>query len=363
MKLIQLSFLLLLVLFSCSKEENNNLEHRSDETLNECFEIPEKYITDIASNDVKTIFRNQNNEYVLYNAGEDNLIAFDENLDILWKKTYPKLNKIAVDEKDIRQNENGEILIVTGQENEYTELMTLSSDGTEIKSSVYQDDSKPFYRSVINSFESGYILEGSVFSFDTSWEPLVTKIDEDGNIIWFEIIPNGSELFYSGVRFQNKYLLTGTSAVTTPGKGRELFYHLVDESGNISDRTLIGFESGWNIKTIPTSDGGCITITAFDASDDQNMSNTECQVIKIAGSETVEWTKLYGGSDRELTADIIESKNGGYYILGNSKSYGLGHFDLFLIKTAFAKKIVLDSDDLADRVLALREQFYHPTSL
>lgn len=45
------------------------------------------------------------------------------------------------------------------------------------------------------------------------------------------------------------------------------------------------------------------------------------------------WEQSYGGSARDAASDILPAADGGFYLLGNTASYGNGDQDFFLVKT------------------------------
>ncbi|MBS7252483.1 T9SS type A sorting domain-containing protein [Flavobacterium branchiicola] len=99
-------------------------------------------------------------------------------------------------------------------------------------------------------------------------------------------------------------------------------------------------------KILKTKDGGYIVL-AYSSSTDGNMADNhgsyDIVVIKLNSAKTIEWQKSYGGSKLESGRSIIETKDGGYIIVGESYSADgdvSGHHgttdytDLWLLKIA-----------------------------
>ncbi|MHA1253606.1 MAG: SBBP repeat-containing protein [Candidatus Helarchaeota archaeon] len=55
-------------------------------------------------------------------------------------------------------------------------------------------------------------------------------------------------------------------------------------------------------------------------------------LIKITSSGDEKWTKFWGGSNRDLSYDIVIDENNDLYITGMSESYGAGNYDVLLMK-------------------------------
>ncbi|MEO1449030.1 MAG: hypothetical protein AAFV07_05845 [Bacteroidota bacterium] len=55
-------------------------------------------------------------------------------------------------------------------------------------------------------------------------------------------------------------------------------------------------------------------------------------VIKTNAIGQEVWSKTYGGSAWDRGADIQPTRDGGYILLGSTSSYGVGNYDVFLLK-------------------------------
>lgn len=340
MKFKILFYLTFVLFFACSKDDSevdSAVEHTIDSSLTECYDIDEKYITEINSNSTTSLIRYSSNEYIIYNHSDDLLIRIDADLNIVWQRNYPHLSG-TIQINQIIQNEDGEILILSEKTNQYSELTKLSSDGNVIewKSRFENNSTKPCYNTIVESNDSGYIISGALFKLtggapdESPWQSLVTKVDENGDEIWSEILPSeNSDIIRTSIKFLDKYIVLGGDV--TSGSN-ELFYYSFDENGSFSNRILLGSYRNWFTKTISTADNGFITISQIDFSEEQGASNTQYQVIKVNAQEEIEWTNSYGGDARELAYDIIPSIDGGFYLSGNTTSYGFGHFDILIIK-------------------------------
>lgn len=77
-------------------------------------------------------------------------------------------------------------------------------------------------------------------------------------------------------------------------------------------------------KVISTKDGGFIIVGNSKSVDgDFKMKNrlgNDIFVTKFSSTGQIQWTNFYGGSDDDVGNDIIESKDGSFYIIGYSKS-------------------------------------------
>jgi acetyl esterase/lipase len=114
-------------------------------------------------------------------------------------------------------------------------------------------------------------------------------------------------------------------------------YSIVLSSGGWS-RTYGG--SGTDIgtgDTEPTIDGGYVV------SGDTNSSGaggTDFWLFKTDSSGNMLWTKTYGGPLDETCGDMCLAGDGGFALAGNTRSFGAGGRDVYLVKTDAAGNMV-----------------------
>ena len=153
--------------------------------------------------------------------------------------------------------------------------------------------------SVVRSDDGGYVMAGFTESDDFdinnsrgSYDFWAVKIDDDGDLVW-----------------QGSFGGTG-----------------IERAQDIAK----------------TNDGGYV-ITGSTFSNDvdvsQNHGASDIWLIKIDGNGNKVWDKSYGGSQFEDAQSVTLSKDGGFIIVGNSKSadmdsnFNAGENDIWVLKT------------------------------
>tara|TARA_R100001015_G_C4608292_1_gene163484 strand:- start:868 stop:1410 length:543 start_codon:yes stop_codon:yes gene_type:complete len=108
-----------------------------------------------------------------------------------------------------------------------------------------------------------------------------------------------------------------------------------------------GIEVAYDIAK--TSDDGYVVVgNTFSNNGDVlvNHGGSDVWMIKIDAEGNLIWEQTYGGSEFDLAQAVVQSKDGGFYITGNSKSddkdssFNYGENDIWLVKTNSVGELV-----------------------
>ena len=285
--------------------------------------------------------------------------------DIEWEKTYGGSNEDAA--YSIQQTLDGGYIVAgyTGSNNgdvignlgydDYW-VVKLTSEGIIEWQKTYGGSYYDRAYFVQQTTDSGYILIGSASSSDGDLEInygvddiFIVKISSEGDIEWKKSF-GGSGFDYSFSAIQANdggYIISGytdstdISGITNLGFVDCLIIKL-DTNGTIEWQKIYG---GSNVELLSsikkTADGGYI-FTGFTNSDDIDVSvtygNRDYWVVKLNALGTIEWEKTYGGTSFDSGTDIQQTTDGGYVILGSSTSNDVdvsvnyGNEDYWIVK-------------------------------
>jgi hypothetical protein len=228
-----------------------------------------------------------------------------------------------------------------GYENVF--LMKTDENGNELWSQI-NFSLFSFSSNVQQTQDGGYVLTGGTSDpgdllLDS--DIYLIKTDETGDSLWRKTYVHG---FYNGYNGQyveqtndGGYIILGNThyfvneSIDDGSIDGDILLLKTDENGDsLWSKTFGGYnwDVGFSIKQ--TTDGGFI-ITGSTESFGNGL--TDVYLIKTDNSGNELWTKTFGGTDYDRGNSIQQTQDGGYVITGQTKSFGKGDWDIYLIKT------------------------------
>lgn len=282
------------------------------------------------------IIGNENLSKTLKNSEEvnENFCALHEP-EIEWEYKYGGPNDEVL--RDIKQTTDGGYIAVGVWNSTSHWLVKLDADGNEQWNATALPNETYWPRCwmVEQTNDGGYVTAGSHENAGgtMAYNRCIWKVDEDGNTEWLKIyddLPNGYHTCIKQTT-DGGYIVTGEIEYTTANHDILLFK--TNSTGEVEWQHIWNFgnfdDCGWAVRQ--TSDGGYILLGKIQIS----TSDIALIFIKTDSNGNMVWNKTYGGKYRDWTqsTDILFASDGGYYLLGETSSFGAGQMDIWLIKT------------------------------
>ena len=213
--------------------------------------------------------------------------------------------------------------------------------------------------SIQETSDGGFILTGKS-SVTGAW---VLKLDSNGNTVWHKAFNSLADFGYSidgGYLIQQTgdggYILTGETHWPGPGF-TSVWVAKLNEDGTVAWQKAYGTallqEYGYSIQQ--TFDGGYILTGSiqFEITPPGGPRILKVLVIKLFPDGTIEWAGTYGGTNDDFGISVQQNSDGGYIVLGQTKSYGSGGQDIWIIRLNEGGDIIWQkayggsSDDIA----------------
>ena len=174
-------------------------------------------------------------------------------------------------------------------------------------------------------------VNGDVTGNQGALDILIVKLDASGNKQWAKTFGgSGSDLGRSVITTTDGgYIVCGYTTskngdVTSSYGGLDAWILKLDASGNKQwAKTFGGSGDDDAFSIITTADGG-YTVAGYTKSTDGNITsnhgNDDFWVLKLDASGNTQWSKTYGGADREEANSIVSTTDGGYAVTGFTSS-------------------------------------------
>lgn len=187
--------------------------------------------------------------------------------------------------------------------------------------------------SVVEAHDGGYALAGYTHSFGAgNFDFWLVKTDAIGNVEWNQT--------YGGLWVETPYSLVATSdggyalaGITDSfGVGGGDFWLVkTDGYGNLEWNQTYG-GSNWEkaYSLVETFDGGFALAgetKSFGAGDD------DCWLVKTDAKGNLEWSQSYGGEFPDGAYSLVQTSDEGFAFAGYTHSFGYGDYDAWLVKT------------------------------
>jgi len=135
---------------------------------------------------------------------------------------------------------------------------------------------------------------------------------------------------YAGCQIDDGYILLGSTFSFGSGSFDLYALRLGSAGDTVWTHTYGGVDTDLGYDVRVTSDGGFIMVgsTRSDGAGEKDV-----YLVRIDSVGAVLWEKRYGGSGNDEGRAIRETSDSGFIICGTTSSYGAGYDDLYFIRT------------------------------
>ncbi|MBI2836942.1 MAG: hypothetical protein HYX75_01395 [Acidobacteria bacterium] len=174
--------------------------------------------------------------------------------------------------------------------------------------------------------DGGYIVVGETSSFGVGGiDVWVVKLDGSGNVVWQKTYGTTSDDYV----YWALELAAGGYMVAANTGGDVWVLRLRSDSSILWQRRVGGWKGDWAYSLRQTRDGGYILA---GGSWSFGAGKADFWVVKLSPSGSVVWQKAYGGEAYDQALSVELSLDGGYIVVGMTRSFGAGGWDGWILK-------------------------------
>ena len=213
-------------------------------------------------------------------------------------------------------------------------LLKTDASGNEEWSQTFGNGSESDYFMCMQSTSDGGYIIGGVTYVAGNPDMYLVKTDASGNQEWTNAFGGNNGNDYGNDVLENSdgnYVLVGHADNVAGGNGNEdIFTIIADPTGSRLNFSTIGGEDSDTGKSIKqTSDGLYITVGSTTS---YGAGGQDGYLVKYNNNFSEGWAKTFGGADDDSFQEVQITSDGGYIIVGNTKSFGSGNYDIYLVK-------------------------------
>lgn len=241
-------------------------------------------------------------------------------------------------------NPNGSYIIVGESRNPETDipnvyLFSINQFGMITQSAKpewetsFGGDQSDIGHAIAQSLDGGYIIVGETESKGAGEKDVyLIKTDRRGKLEWEKTF--GGSRSESGksiiVAPDGGYIIVGET--NSKGSGiTDVYLIKTDSNGQLEwENTFGGTSIDGGIDVATTLDGGCIIVGTTKS---EGAGSDDVYLIKTNGQGQLEWENTFGGIDTDWGRAVVPTSDGGYLVVGTTRSLGSGDQDIYLIKT------------------------------
>ncbi|MCX6296775.1 MAG: T9SS type A sorting domain-containing protein [Bacteroidetes bacterium] len=237
------------------------------------------------------------------------------------------------------QTANGNLVLVSNSSKSLSgdsdiSLAKMDSKGDTIWTKTYGELGDDFCHAIQQTSNNGFLIVGTTNSLGNGdTDILLIKTDSNGVMLWSKIYGgSGNE---SGLSIEynndNSFLVAGYTESFGSGMKDMFILHIDADGGEKWNKTFGGSNNDVANSIKKTNDGGYIitgTSNSFSAGGDDDV-----YLMKIDVNGNKIWSKAIGGINQDSGNSGLQNADGGYMVIGNTASFGIGDTDIYLIKT------------------------------
>jgi hypothetical protein len=259
----------------------------------------------------------------------------------------------------------------------------LGGTGYEIGTSIQQTTDGGYIVAGQTTSNDGDVLNGGYYSNGDIW---ILKLNNVGNIEWqkcyggygaetpgfsISVIQtiDGGFVFIGSTDSNNNGDVSGNHFV------RDIWVVKINNTGSIQWQKCLGGmdnDEGYSIQQ--SNDGGYIVVGSVRSNDGDVSGNygwADIWIVKLNNLGNIQWQKCYGGSSYENVKSIQKTNDGGYIVVGHTRSndgdvsgHHGGYYDIWIFKINYIGNIEWQkclggsSDEIGVSILQTSDEGY-----
>jgi len=203
---------------------------------------------------------------------------------------------------------------------------------SDIWSQTYGGGARDSAEEIVQTSDGGYAVAGWTVSLVDNVDCLLIKTDAFGNMVWNQTYGEEGMVYASSLvsTSDGGFALVGRTISFGAGS-YDCWLVKTDMNGNMQwNNTYGGPEWDEAFSLVETSDSG---FALAGETKSFGVGEYDFWLVRIDGTGNIVWNQTYGGTENDRANALVETSDGGFALAGRTKSFGAGEYDFWLVKT------------------------------
>jgi hypothetical protein len=261
------------------------------------------------------------------------LFKMDEHGNRQWDRLYGFSGAQELGSSVQPTSDGGYIIAGKTQDHGHDDAFLVKTDAqgnTQWYADKGYDDYSDWATDIRQTTDGGYIFTGTTYRHDDDGDVWLVKVDAGGGTAWFTYFPGTDAAHGEAVQqtADGGYIIGCTVG---PAGSQDVCLVKTDGNGGYQwAKSYGGAAADFCGFVQQTTDGGYIVGGSTMSA---GAGQTDIYLVKTDAQGNVLWEKTFGGSAYDWGGSARQTADGGYVLVGATESYGVGSYDVYLVKT------------------------------
>lgn len=273
------------------------------------------------------------------------VVRVDDEGSLLWQKIFHEQESFELNEAYSIAQAAADGFLVAGYHGHHDDgdwgltFIMLDEDGNLLWSKIYPEGIDWGGASLLRTQDDGFILAGMAGGDYSRESIMVMKLDSEANALWTKSYDGPRDLVEHSMQqtADGGYIIIGKNIPDQLTWDFEPFVLRLDPNGSVLWYKVLRADSlSLRISSIAQSpDGGYVLVGSFYpllSPHEEQLAATDLLIVKMDEEGAVRWQRAYGGDNLDSAADVQAIPGGGYIVVGNSLSFGDGRSEAWILK-------------------------------
>jgi hypothetical protein len=218
-----------------------------------------------------------------------------------------------------------------GFETGHVMLTRLNHKGDYLWNRYFGGDFAHVAESFVRTVDGGFVVTGFAETLDSSYNVLVFRTDEEGELIWMHRYGSiGWDIGKKVVALDDGgFAVAGVTHGNSEDGQADAFLYRLGADGTLLWSAFYGGEMGDGAESLAITDSGFVLGGYTESA---GNGGTDAWIVRVDNDGLVLWEATFGEEEDDIARALVFTQDGGIAFAGSTGSGGYGGLDFYLLK-------------------------------